>query len=180
MHVVENLVPAGVWAADNTHSYVGFEVEHQGIAVFRAEFASFEIELASGADSVGLRGSVRADSVEIRDETLRAHVLSPDFLDVERYPEIGFRSTELERDTDDLVVRGELTVKGTTKAIEARGTITSSVEDPFGNERVALAARTVIDRTAYGLNFQIAMPDGTSALANEVALIVSLELVKGT
>ena len=179
MHVVENVVPAGVWASDSTHSYVGFEVEHQGIAVFRAQFETYEVELVSGDDGSELHGSVRADSVDIRDENLRAHVLAPDFLDAERYPEITFRSSALERDGEQLIVRGELTIKSTTSEVEARGTITSAVTDPFGNERVALTAQTAIDRTEYGVSFQIAMPDGTPALGDEVALIVSLELVKG-
>lgn len=179
MHVAENIVPAGIWSADATHSSVGFEVEHMGLSAFAARFTSFEAELVSGDAGVGLRGSVRADSVDIQDEILRAHVVAPDFLDAELHPELTFRSTRVDVSDEDLVVVGELTIKGTTQEVEARGTITEAVSDPTGNVRVGLTVGTSIDRTDFGLDFQIAMPDGTPALGNEVTLIVSLELVKG-
>ena len=179
MQVVENLVPAGVWSADATHSSVSFKLEHMGVSVFTAQFASYDAELISAEDGVELRGSVRADSVDIQDEVLHAHVVAPDFLDAERYPELTFRSTRLVGSGDDLVVRGDLTIKGTTREVEARGTITGAVSDPTGNVRVGLTLETTIDRTDYGLDFQLAMPDGSPALGGEVALVVSLELVKG-
>ena len=126
-----------------------------------------------------MRSSVRADSVDIQDEALRAHVLAPDFLDAERYPELTFRATRLAASEGELVVHGDLTIKGTTKEVEAHGTVTDAVSDPTGNVRVGLSVATTIDRRDFGLDFEIAMPDGSPALGKEVALVVSLELVKG-
>jgi polyisoprenoid-binding protein YceI len=120
-----------------------------------------------------------AASVDIRDEALLAHVKAPDFLNVERYPEITFGSTVFDASGDEVVIRGDLTIKGRTQEVEARGTLTPVVNDPTGNVRVGLAVETTIDRTDFGLDFQLAMPDGTPALGVEVTLSVSLELVKG-
>ena len=178
MAVVENVVPAGAWSADATHSSVSFEVEHMGVSVFAARFTSFDAELASRDDRVELRGSVRADSVDIQDEVLRAHVLAADFLDAERYPQLTFRSTRFVASGGELVVHGDLTIKGTTKEVEAHGTITGAVSDPTDNVRVGLSVATTIDRKDFGLDFEMAMPDGSPALGSEVALVVSLELVK--
>jgi polyisoprenoid-binding protein YceI len=178
MHVIEELVPAGVWIADRTHSSVRFEVEHMGISQFGARFTDIDAGLYSQPAGVGLRGRVRVASVDVQDEALRAHLMAPDFFDVERYSEVSFRSTAIYGSRDDVVVDGELTIKGTTHAIEARGQMTDPTADPQGGERVGLTLAATVDRTDYGLSFQLAMPGGGPALGNEVRLVVSLELVK--
>ena len=179
MHVLANVVPAGVWSADPTHSSVSFEVAHMGLSMFTAHFTTFEAELTSGDDGLALRGSAMADSVDIRDEALLAHVKAPDFLDAERHPEIAFSSMSFDASGDELVVRGDLTIKGHTREVEARGTLTPAVSDPTGNVRVGVTVQTTIDRTDFGLDFQLAMPDGSPALGDDVTLVVALELVKG-
>jgi polyisoprenoid-binding protein YceI len=178
MHVIEELVPAGVWAVDRTHSSVRFEVEHMGISPFGARFTDLDAVLASHAAGVELQGRVRVVSVDVQDETLQAHLMAPDFFDVERYPEIEFRSTAIYGCREQVVVDGELTIKGTTHVVEAHGEMTDPVSDPRGGERIGLTLATKVDRTDYGLNFQLAMPSGGPALGNEVELVVSLELVK--
>jgi polyisoprenoid-binding protein YceI len=79
---------------------------------------------------------------------LLAHVKASDFLDVERHPEITFNSTSFDVSGEELVIRGDLTIKGRTQEVEARGTLTPAVSDPTGNVRVGLAAQATIDRTA--------------------------------
>jgi polyisoprenoid-binding protein YceI len=179
MHVAENVVPAGVWSADATHSSVGFEVTHMGVFVFTAHFTTIDAELTSGPDGVSLRGSADANSIDIRDEALLTHVKASDFLGVEDHPQVTFSSTSFDASGEELVVRGDLTIKGHTQEVETRGTLSPVVSDPMGNVRVGLALRTTIDRTDFGLDFQLAMPDGSPALGADVTLIVSLELVKG-
>jgi polyisoprenoid-binding protein YceI len=178
MSVVESVVPQGVWSADKTHSNVSFEVEHMGLSIFEARFTDFDAELVSAPDGLMLSGKVRTESVDVQDEVLRAHLLAPDFLDEERYRELAFESSVLESAGDDLAVEGNLTIRGTTRPVRATGRVSSAVADPMGNERMALVLETAIDRTDFGLDFQIAMPDGSPALGNEVKLSVSLELVK--
>jgi polyisoprenoid-binding protein YceI len=109
---------------------------------------------------------------------MRPHVMAPDFLDVERYPDLTFRSTEIRVNGSGIGVTGELTVKGTTRRIEAIGSLTGPIVDPYGNDRIAMTLETVIDRTEFGLDYQISLPNGASALANEVKLAVVLELVR--
>lgn len=178
MSVVEQLIPAGIWKADTLHSSVRFEAEHMGASLFGAGFRAYEAILVSGPEGVELKGTVQVESFDVHDEQLRPHVMSPEFLDSERHPQLTFRSTAFRWDGDGLSVDGELTIRGITRQVEARGRIGDPVSDPYGNERVAVALETVIDRTEFGIGWQMDLPGGGVALANDIRLVVSLELIK--
>lgn len=149
-----------------------------GVSTFGAAFKDFEARLVSGPDGVELEGTARVESFDVQDEQLRPHVLSPEFLDAERHPELRFRSTGFRQDGDELIAEGELTIRGNTRPVEARGRVGQPVEDPMGNQRTSLALETLIDRTEFGLGWQMDLPGGGSVLANDVKLLVSLELAK--
>jgi polyisoprenoid-binding protein YceI len=172
-------IPTGVWKSDPVHSHVGFTVKHAVVATFRGSFADYEVTLANKGGEPRLYGTVRAGSVEVRDPKLTGHLLSPDFFDVERYPEITFASAEVRAEGGELVVPGKLTIKGTTKDVESRGTIVGPVEYMAGGERVGIDLETVVDRTGYGLNWNAPLPRGGVAVENEVTLTVHLELTRG-
>jgi polyisoprenoid-binding protein YceI len=171
-------IPTGVWKSDPVHSQVGFAVKHMVVATFRGTFADFGVTLANQDGEPRLYGAVHVDSVQVRDENLNGHLLSPDFFDSERYPEITFTSTGIRTDGSDLVVDGDLTIKGTTKRVEARGQIGGPVADPAGGERIGIDLETQVDRTEFGLNWNAPLPSGGVAVQNEVALTVHLELAK--
>jgi polyisoprenoid-binding protein YceI len=121
---------------------------------------------------------VQADSIVVKDENLAGHLKSPDFFDTERHPEIRFVSTAIRRDGEELVVDGDLTIKGQTQRVEARGTITDPVVTLGDAEKIGLTLEAIVDRTAYGLNWNAPLPKGGVALANDVKLLVELELVR--
>src|SRR5213082_1602495 len=106
---VEQTIPSGTWSLDKVHSSVGYAVRHAGVSLFRGSVESFEAQLAAGA----LRGSADVSSITVSDENLAGHLLSPDFFDAERFPQVSFTSTALHRDGDDFVVEGELEIRGT-------------------------------------------------------------------
>ena len=178
MSVLEQVVPTGTWQADPLHSSVRIEVQHAGVSTFGAGFKDFDARLVSGPDGVVLEGAARVESFDVQDEQLRPHVLSPEFLDAERHPELRFRSTAFRQEGDEVIADGELTIRGTTRPVEARGRIAQPVDVGEGNQRTSLALETEIDRTEFGLGWQMDLPDGGVALANEVKLLVSLELAK--
>lgn len=173
----ERLVPEGTWAVDDIHSNANFEVEHAGLSVYRGGFKPVGARLTSDDHGLTLEGTVRVDSVTIDDENLRPHVLSPDFFDAERNPEITYRSTEVTGTADDLRIVGELSMAGVSLPVEARGSLRGPVE-LGGAERLALSLEASIDRTQYGMNWQMELPGGGTALANEVKLLVDLEFVR--
>ena len=114
----------------------------------------------------------------MKDPNLEAHLQTPDFFDAERNPQLRFVADEVERDGNEVTVRGEITIKGETRAIELTGTIADPIADPFGNERFGLRLSGAIDRTAFGVSWNNPLPTGEPALANEVKLVADLQLVK--
>ncbi len=178
VQAAETTIPTGAWRSDPVHSDVGFSVRHMVVATFRGSFADFDVTLANQDGAPNLYGAVRTESVQVADENLRGHLLSPEFFDTERFPEITFASTEIRADDGELVVDGELTIKGTTKRVEARGHINGPAADPAGGERIGIDLETKVDRTDVGLNWNAPMPRGGVAVEDEVTLTVHLELAK--
>ena len=166
-------VPTGTWNADPVHSEIAFSVEYMA-GTFRGTFEKFNVQLADGV----LSGTADVTSISVKDENLEAHLLSPDFFDAERYPELSFRSTEISREGEKVTIAGEVTIKGHTEAAEIRGTLKGPINDPFGNERLGLRLETTVDRTRFGLNWNNPLPSGEQALANDVTLTAELQLVK--
>ena len=173
-------IPAGTrWTADPVHSSVGFAVKHMVVSTFRGRFEDYDATLTAGDDgALRLDGRVRAASIVVKDENLAAHLRATDFFDTDRHPEIAFSSTLVRDENGQLAVEGELTVKGNTHPIRATGTITEPVETLGGVVKAGLELEAVVDRTAYGLNWNAPLPKGGFALANDVKLQVSLELLE--
>ena len=172
-------LPVGTWTLDPTHSSAGFAVRHMGVGIFRGRFEQFDANLTVAEDGTAdFLGTVRADSIVVKDEKLRAHLLSPDFFDTERYPELSFRSRSLRQDGEDLVLDGELTIKDQTHAVEARGSLTGPAETLGGAVKIGVQLEAVIDRTEFGLKWNAPLPAGGVALGNEVKLTVELELAR--
>lgn len=166
----EQALPAGTWTLDPVHSQVGFAIRHSGVSLFRGTIDSFEAELADGT----LRGSAEVSSIRVSDENLNAHLLSPDFFDATRFPKVTFTSTAPRRDGDELVVEGELELRGERRPV----TLTGTVSGPVG-DRLGVSLETAIDRTAFGMSWNMELPGGGFALDNEVRLRADLELVQG-
>ena len=171
-------LPVGTWRLDPVHSSASFAVKHMAVATFRGRFERLDATLTVDDDAAELIGSVDAGSIVVKDENLQAHLGSPDFFDVERYPEITFSSPSIRRAGDELIIDGELTIKGNTRAVEARGTIAGPGVTLAGAVATGIQLETIIDRSEFGLNFNAPLPTGGFAVANEVKLTVELELVK--
>jgi polyisoprenoid-binding protein YceI len=173
-------IPAGTtWGVDTVHSTVGFAVKHMVVSTFRSSFDRYDAQLVADEDgTLRLNGSVDAGSIVLKDENLAAHLAAPDFFDTERHPAITFESTLVRAENGELIVDGNLTIKGITRPIEARGTLTEPAVT-FGDvEKVGLELEAIVDRTEYGLTWNAPLPKGGFALANEVKLQVNLELAR--
>jgi polyisoprenoid-binding protein YceI len=171
-------LPTGTWNVDPVHSQVGFAVDYM-VGTFRGSFSPIGAKLEVGEDGIAtLTGSAPVTGIKVQDENLTAHLQSPEFFDVERTPEIKFTSTEIRRSGDEIAIAGELTIKGITQPIEAKGTITEPTDDPFGGVRFGLKLETTIDRMKFGINWNNELPSGEPALANDVTLTADLYLVK--
>src|SRR3974377_1028350 len=133
--------PAGTWSADPVHSHVSFEVAYAGTSAFRGGFGEYGASLQDGV----LEGVAKVGSVDVKDEQLSGHLQSPDFFDAERFPEITFRTSDLET--------GELTIKGVTQPVKIEAPLSEPNVDPFGRERVGIKLAATVDRNAYGVSW---------------------------
>jgi polyisoprenoid-binding protein YceI len=170
-------VPVGTWALDPVHSTIGFEIAYLGGA-FRGQFREVAAKLEAKGDTPVLTGSAKVASADLKDENLTAHIQAPDFFDAERYPELSFESSEIDRAGDQVTVRGGITIKGVEKPVELTGTIAEPVTDPYGGERLSAKLETTIDRTEFGINWNAPLPNGSPGLGDEVRLTADLFFVK--
>lgn len=175
---VSRQVPTGTYAADPVHSTIDFAVVHNGVSTFRSGFRAYEAKLAGGVEP-RLTGAVEVDSVDISEEMLKGHLLSPEFFDAERFPRLSFVSTRFEVAEDGtLQVRGELEIRGRRHEIEVSGRFAELGADLAGSARVGLSLAAQVDRRSFGLDWQAELPSGGDVLDYEVEIAVELELVR--
>lgn len=171
--ITQQGLPTGTWSVDRVHSTVGFAVQYMA-GTFQGTFSGFDAHLEDGL----LSGSAAVASVQVKDPNLETHLQSPDFFDAERFPQLSFKADDVDRSGDDLTISGELTLKGHTEPVEIKGHISDPAPDPYGGERFGLQLETTVDRTKFGLNWNNPLPSGDPALANDVTIIVDLQLAK--
>jgi polyisoprenoid-binding protein YceI len=164
-------LPTGTWSADTVHSTVGFAVPYLA-GTFQGTFSTFDARLSDGR----LSGTAEVASVQVKDPNLEAHLQAPDFFDAERFPRLSFEAHDVSRSGDSLTIAGTLTLKGHTEAVEIKGHINDPAPDPYGGERFGLQLEATVDRTRFGLNWNNPLPSGDPALANDVTIIVDLQL----
>jgi polyisoprenoid-binding protein YceI len=176
--ITEQGLPAGTYAADPIHSTVGFSVNHLGVSVFRSRFRNYEATFAGG-EAPALTGSVEVAGIDIDDEQLKGHLLSPEFFDAERYPRLKFASSGLDIAADGSAkLRGELEIRGQSHTVEATGSFAQLGADLYGNARVGLSLEATVDRRSFGLDWQAPLPgDGGDALGYDVKIEVELEFI---
>jgi polyisoprenoid-binding protein YceI len=158
--------PAGSWSADPVHSHVSFEIAYAGTNIFRGGFREYEATLENGV----LAGSAQVASVDVKDEQLNGHLLTPDFFDAERFPEISFRTSDLEH--------GELTIKGVTRPVAIAASVSEPNVDPFGRERVGVALEATVDRHTFGVSWNAPNQGGGNYLGDDVTIKADLALVR--
>jgi polyisoprenoid-binding protein YceI len=171
-------IPAGTYTSVIAHSEANFSVKYV-VSTFRGAFREFDAVLTADENgSARLDGTVKADSIVVKDENLAAHLKSPEFFDTEQHPDIKFTSLQITRDGDSITLEGDLTIKGHTEKVTGTGTLTGPAQDAYGNTKIGLELETVVDRTKFGLNWNAPLPKGGFALSNEVKLNVVLELAQ--
>jgi polyisoprenoid-binding protein YceI len=158
--------PAGSWSADPVHSNVSFEIDYAGTNIFRGGFHEYAAGLHDGV----LEGSAKVASVDVKDEQLNGHLQTPDFFDADRFPEITFRTSDLEH--------GELTIKGVTRPVAITASVSEPNVDPFGRERVGITLEAKVDRNEYGISWNAPNQGGGNYLGDDVTIKADLALVR--
>jgi polyisoprenoid-binding protein YceI len=168
----EQGIPTGTWQADTVHSRVAFEVPY-AVATFTGEVTDFEASLVDGK----LSGSAKIASIKVKEENLEAHLLSPEFFDAEQHPVVSFSGSDIKRDGNKVEIDGEITIKGVSQPAKITGTANGPAVDHFGANRIGFELETKLDRTKFGMNWNMPLPNGEPALGNTVTLKAELTLV---
>ena len=172
-------IPSAVYNVDPSHSSVGFEVKHMGIATVRGRFGAFEGTIDASGDAPVLQGTVDVATIDTGDANRDGHLKGPEFFDADQQPKISFHSTATEvTSAGNITLKGEITIKGITKPIELSGEIAENGQDPWGNERIGLELASSIDRREFDLKWNQTLPNGNLLVANDVKLLVSVSAVK--
>jgi polyisoprenoid-binding protein YceI len=169
------------YAIDPTHSHVGFAVKHMVISTVRGRFAEFSADAEVDGDDLTsgrLTATVQTASVDTGVGDRDNHLRSADFFDAENHPTITFASTSIQRrDGNRYAVTGDLTIHGVTRPVELDVEIEGPTPDPWGNERVGVAARGRINRRDFGLTYSAALETGGLVVGDEVRLDLEAELI---
>jgi polyisoprenoid-binding protein YceI len=169
--------PAGTWHLDKVHSSVAFQVPYLAGA-FNGTFRDVDGTLDVSDDGAALTGTAKVASLDVKDDSLSAHLQSPDFFDAERHPELSFAAERIALDGESVRVAGEITIKGVTKRIEATGAAHGPVTNLQGNDSLRLQLTTTVDRTEFGVSWNAELPGGGKALSEDVTILAELYFVK--
>jgi polyisoprenoid-binding protein YceI len=171
------------WNIDPVHSVAEFKVKHMMISNVKGQFpkvtGSLTLDESNLANS-RIETSIEAASIETRDSQRDAHLKSPDFLHVEKFPTLSFKSTNISQVRDgELAVEGNLTIRGVTRKVvfTAEGP-TLPAKDPWGNTRIAASATTKINRKDFGLTWNTALETGGILVGDEVTITLDVQFVK--
>ena len=169
----------GTYRAQPVPSSFAFAVRHSGVFWYRGSLSDVAATLRGDGDALALEGSARVDSISVAEPAaMRASVLGPEFFDAERHPEIAFRSTAVRLGGDgEAEVDGELTIRGVTRPVTARGHYAPPRPSSFG-EIAGLQLRTSFDRREFGFDWQMELPGGGNAVGWEVRVDIDLLLIR--
>jgi polyisoprenoid-binding protein YceI len=170
----------GTFQTDPVHSSIGFGVKYAGAGTFRGTFSDVTATLSADDGGLALEGAAQVESISVQNPPqFRAHLLGPEFFDAETNPEVKFRSDRVElADDGSARVEGKLTIAGRTQDVTASGTWTEPVSAAGNVKRANLLVETTVDRRDFGIEWQMALPNGGDALAYDVTLEVNLALVQ--
>jgi polyisoprenoid-binding protein YceI len=168
------------WSLDPHHTSVAFSAKHLGVATVHGRFGQVtaDLELDDPNDPTTGSGTVtiQAASITTGSEQRDGHLKSADFLDVEKYPEIVVKLKSVAPDGDNYKVTGDLTIKGVTKEITLDYEHSGSVVDPYGNTKVGGTLTGTINRTDWGLSWNVPLGGGGLLVGEKVKLEIDGEL----
>ncbi len=175
---------ATTWKIDPSHTTLEFSAKHMMITTVKGRFAEVEGSIAvpeAGPSEAEVEVSIPAASIDTRTEQRDEHLRSGDFLDAENHPHLTFRSTAVDGSFDNpgdsFKLRGELTIRGTTKPVTLDVTYQGEGQDPWGGTRRSFSATGKIDRRDFGLTWNQALETGGVLVSNEIKLNFDIQAV---
>jgi polyisoprenoid-binding protein YceI len=169
---------AGTWEIDPVHSEVSFVVRHLVVSKVRGRFNRFSGTIVTDEDITRTSAtvSIHAASIDTNEPNRDNHVRSADFLDVDDFPDITFRSTAVQGEATGLIVDGELTIRGVTRPVALDVELNGFTPDLHGGTRVGFSATTEINRQEFGVSYNGPIPGANNAMVLSDKVTITLEL----
>jgi polyisoprenoid-binding protein YceI len=171
----------GNYSIDTSHSRIGFAARHAMVTKVRGAFDEFEgTGYIDGEDPANshFEVTIKVASIDTRNADRDAHLRTNDFLAMDQYPEITFRSTKVDQVADSrFEVTGDLTIRGVTKPVTIGFEFSGAVVDPWGNTRLGLEGETTINRKDWGVDWNMPLQAGGVLVSEKVNLEFELALV---
>lgn len=170
------------WSIDPSHSNVEFAVKHLMISTVKGRFGDVKGTVQyNEADPTKSRVEIEVGthSIDTRAEQRDAHLRSPDFFDVEKFPTMRFVSKRIEGDPNgEFKLIGDLTIRDQTHEVTLEGEFQGRNRDPWGGERMGFEAKGKINRKDFGLNWNQALEAGGWLVGEDLKLTIEVELLK--
>ena len=171
-----------IWTIDPMHSQLEFKIKHMMITTVKGQFPGMQGRLVGDLkDPLQCEVTLEVDtaSVDTCNEQRDAHLRTSDFLDVERYPTITFKSSAIVQESQDrFKMIGDLTFHGVTREVVLDTRVNGVVKSPFGTEVMGITAETTINRQDFGMTFNLPLETGGWALGDSVKIEAEIEAVK--
>ena len=170
------------WNIDPVHSGINFSVRHMVVSKVRGHFTKYSgtltIDDADLTRSV-VEATIDAASIDTGTAQRDTHLRSPDFLDVERFPEIRFRGTRIDKVADDRYhLVGDLTIRDVTREVSLEVEYGGQAKDPWGNARIGFVAKATLDRKDFGLLWNQVLEAGGVLVGDRVDIELEVQAVR--
>jgi polyisoprenoid-binding protein YceI len=172
----------GDYTLDASHSRIGFVARHAMVTKVRGSFNDFTGTATVDGDAPeksSVQVTIQAKSIDTRNADRDAHLRGNDFLQMDEYPEITFRSTRVaQTGPDSFDVTGDLTIKGVTQQVTIPFSYEGQATDPFGNARIGLEGSTTINRKDFGVTWNAALETGGVLVGDKIVLEFEISAIK--
>lgn len=170
------------WSIDNLHSEIGFKVKHMMITNVSGKFAQFNGNVQTEGNDVStgkFEFSAAIDSIDTGVADRDAHLKSGDFFDAASYPNLIFKSSGIQKISDDeLVIEGHMTIRDITKPIALKAEISDVVVDPYGQTKFGISVSGKIKRSEYGLTWNAVTEAGNIVVSDDIKLHGEVQFIK--
>lgn len=172
---------ADTYKTDPAHSAVTFAVKHMMLATVKGKFDEFEGTIVYDEEDItksSVTFTIKAASINTGNESRDKDLRGANFFEVEKYPEITFKSKQIVKEGDGYVAIGDLTMHGVTKEVKIPFTFLGKVKDPWGNTRIGVEGSLTLNRQDYGISYSRTLDNGGLVVGNEVKVEFSIEAIK--
>jgi polyisoprenoid-binding protein YceI len=171
------------WKIDPSHSDVEFKIKHLMISTVTGSFSDFDSSLECAGEGDDFNGgkvsfTAKIDSITTKNAQRDGHLKSGDFFDAEKFPELKFESTSLDLSGGEVVLKGNLTIKETTKPVTLRGDFGGVTVDGYGQTKAGFEVEGKINRQDFGLTWSAVTEAGGVVVSDDVRLLFNVQYVK--